>query len=311
MLRPVIQAVQMFLKGATGKDRQDKQHLSEHLLALQVAYDNLQQQHSELSQQHDGLTHKYEHLQKQHTQLESSHSKLHTDCSDLVQRLHNKEKEINGFVNVADSETKALTREKEALALKLKQSEDNNNKLSDDKNILAGQVAVLEAELNRLSYQQRGESYAESYTTSDHISDGLIPRSDGQKVALNALEAQASSVDLSDISLALIGGHETTYREVKKELSQYGLKRCVHIPPHSVMSSDRNQIKEKISHCDLIITITSYVDHPVAKCVKSLRDTKVLAGECIRVSSHGKSSLVREVLKYFKSPLQYSQQPQL
>lgn len=278
MLKPVIHAVHLFLKRATGKERQDKQHLVDHLLTLQVAYDNLQQQIDSLQQNH-------ERLKEQYTELEATNKKLMSDSASLQQRLRNKEKEITGLVNVADAETKSLQRE-------LKQTQKNNQQLTEDKTILLGQVATLEADINRLSYQFLSEPYVYSGPALKATEEKDLP---------------LDCVDLSDISLALIGGHETTYREVKKELSQYGLKRCVHIPPHSVVSSDRNQIKDKILHCDLIITITSYVDHSVAKCVKSLRDTQTLSGECIRISSHGKSSLVREVLKYFQNPLQYSQ----
>ncbi|PZO58650.1 MAG: hypothetical protein DCF15_04845, partial [Phormidesmis priestleyi] len=107
------------------------------------------------------------------------------------------------------------------------------------------------------------------------------------------------SIDLSNVSLALIGGHETTHREVSEELKKYGLKRCIHIPPHSIVSNSRSQIKDKISNCDLIVTITSYVDHSVTQCVKQLKDTQMLTGEVIRVHCHGKSGVVREVLDHF------------
>ena len=129
--------------------------------------------------------------------------------------------------------------------------------------------------------------------------------------SIAAIAAQTPSdfeqIDLSNVSLALIGGHETTYRTVSEELRQYGLKHCVHVPPHSIASNSRHQIKDKISNCDLIITITSYVDHSVSKCVKQLKDAKMLAGECIRVSCHGKSGLVREVLEHFANPLKPSE----
>ena len=65
--------------------------------------------------------------------------------------------------------------------------------------------------------------------------------------------------------------------------------------------------RDKISNCDLIVTVTSHVDHSVSECVKQLKDAQVLAGECIRVSCHGKSGLVREVLNYFADPMRSSE----
>ncbi|MEO1445348.1 MAG: DUF2325 domain-containing protein, partial [Cyanobacteria bacterium J06635_11] len=139
----------------------------------------------------------------------------------------------------------------------------------------------------------------------NHLADGKLlsrePISQQSDVSEGGLptEVDFDGVDLSTISLALIGGHETTHREVSAALRKYGLKRCVHVPPHSIASNSRSQIKDKISQCDLVITITTYVDHSVVRCVKQLKEAQMLAGEVIRMSSHGKSSVVREVLSYF------------
>ena len=166
-----------------------------------------------------------------------------------------------------------------------------------------GKIAFLEQQLDLRAYQ--------------HNSADPAPRADGEKPCLNlergpeqtldqSLPTYDQSIDLSNLSIALVGGHETTYREVTEVLKQYGLKRCIHVPPHSIASNSRNQIKDKISNCDLVVTITSYVDHSVAKCVKQLKDAQMLAGGSIRVSCHGKSGLVREVLEYFDASIQTS-----
>ncbi len=294
MFKPVLQAVQMFLKGATGKDRQAKAHLSEHLLTLQVAYDQLQQQHDTLQQQHEGL-------QQKHTRLHQKYERLQHSQADLKQRLQRHKLDLDEFIDVADMDAKDLSLEIEDLQQRLRQSEDEKGVFQSKNSLLIGKVAVLENDLNLLSYQSNQHSSA-------NANSDLTPAVDDQYPSLESSTGTetADEIDLSDISLALIGGHETTYREVTKELKQYGLKRCVHVPPHSVASSDRSQIKDKISNCDLIITITSYVDHSVSRCVKSLQDAQVLAGECIRVSCHGKSGLVREVIQYFQRPLHSS-----
>lgn len=284
MLKPVFQAVQLFLKGATGKDRQDKQHLSEHLLTLQVAYDKLQK--------------KQDALQTQNSRLKRECDRLQQSQKDLTARLKRHQLDIDELINVADTDAKDLTHENEDLQLRLRQSEEAKETLQNTNATLLGKLAVLENQLNIRNYQSEDSqptAAAPAYTSSTSV---LTPFTD---------DTSFEQVDLSNISLALIGGHETTYRTVTEELKQYGLKTCVHVPPHSIASNSRNQIKEKISNCDLVITITSYVDHSVSKCVKQLNDAKMLAGECIRVSCHGKSGLVREVLQYFADPLQPSE----
>ena len=271
MFKPVFQAVQMFLKGATGKDRQAKQNIADQLLAVQIAYDQLQQQHSQLQQKCDRLS---------------------ATNGDLQQRQTYLQKELDDFVNFADTDAKELAAENQDLQRRLRQSEDEKGQLQNVNGTLLGKIAYLNSQLDLRSYQE-----AEG---NEPIVRESIGADSETTVAIAASNSEFTDfVDLSNISLALIGGHETTYRKVTEELQQYGLKTCIHVPPHSIASNSRNQIKDKISHCDLVITITSYVDHSVSRCVKQLKDTQMLAGECIRVSCHGKSGLVREVLQYF------------
>jgi hypothetical protein len=180
------------------------------------------------------------------------------------------------------------------LQTRLRQSEADKDDLLAEKGHLIGELAVLQQQIALRNYQTDATSPAATSPAAATSSEDLF--------LSNPIDYFVN-IDLSNVSLALIGAHETTYREVKAELKQYGLKRCIHVPPHSIASNSRQQIKDKISNCDLIVTVTSYVDHSVSKCVKQLKDTQMLAGECIRVSSHGKSGLVREVLQYFENPL--------
>ncbi len=285
MLKPVLHAVQLFLKGATGKDRQAKHYLSEHLLRMQLAYDQ---------------------LQADHTTLEQNYKRLQQKQNDLTTCLSRNKTDIDELLNLADSEVESLVLANEDLQLRLRQSETEKAILQEKNGSFLGKIAFLEQQLDLRIYQ--------------HDSIDPTPRADGEKSFLNpdydpdqtSLVYDPSpagydrSIDLSNLSVALVGGHETTYREVTEVLKQYGLKRCVHVPPHSIASNSRSQIKDKISNCDLVVTITSYVDHSVAKCVKQLKDAHMLAGGSIRVSCHGKSGLVREVLEYFGASIQTS-----
>ena len=144
MFKPVLQAVQMFIKGATGKDRQAKQHLSEHLLTLQVAYDQLQQQHDSLQQQHS-------HLQQQYDRLQQSKG-------ELSDRLKRNKLDLDEFIDVADTDAKALSLEIEDLQQRLHKSESEKELLQDDNGVLIGKVAFLKNKLGLSAYQDATDS---------------------------------------------------------------------------------------------------------------------------------------------------------
>lgn len=254
MFKSLIQPLQLFIKGASGKDRQLNQQLTQQLIRLQDAYNGLQEDYAALGQ-------RYDNLKAKHSQLKARYDQLVADQQDW-----------NALLSYADTETQELSAEKVQLRSQLK-------RLETEKTDLAGQVAVLEHKLGLREF-------------SADFDPPEAPEAD-----LELLNSDA--VDLSDVSLALVGGHETTHREVRDELKKYGLKRCIHVPPHSRESNSRHQIKDKISNCDLVVTITSYVDHSVVECVKKLKANHVLTGDVIRVHTHGKSSVVREVLDYF------------
>ena len=118
MLKPVLHAVQLFLKGATGKDRQAKHHLSEHLLRMQLAYDQLQVDHSTLEQN-------YSHLKQKQTELTARLNRNKTDTDELL--------------NIADSEVKSLVIANEDLQLRLRQSETEKATLQEKKRLFLGQ----------------------------------------------------------------------------------------------------------------------------------------------------------------------------
>lgn len=221
----------------------------------------------QLTQQIMGLQVAYDRLQDTCDRLQRDHESLQAK-HDSLQRDRNEFKDLFDW---AEKENKEMRSQLQ--------------KLSHENADLIGKIAVLENQISLQTYQNQGSLYSED--DSAEADDESYPLADLEQV------------DLSEVTVALIGGHETTHREVTEALKKYGLKRCVHIPPHSIASHSRNQIKEKISNCDLIVTITTYVDHSVSQCVKQLKETRMLAGEVIRTSCKGKSGVVREILEHF------------
>lgn len=296
MFKSLIQPLQLFIKGATGKDRYQKQQLAQQLISLQVAYDHLQESCGTLQDEQDVLQRNIEKLQKRYGKLQRDRN--------LLQRDRN---ELNALFNYADKENQGLDAEKGEMRSHIQ-------KIEAEKAALHSKVVFLEHKLGLRAYESGADytepeakvtdSQLESRTDEPLTAEPLAPTaikdiSADLEADLTAEQDREFIVDLSEVSLALVGGHETTHREVAEELKKYGLKRCIHVPPHSRESNNRHQIKDKIGNCDLVVTITSYVDHSVSNCVKQLRDTQMLTGEVIRVHCHGKSGVVREVLQYF------------
>ena len=264
MFKSLLQPLQLFMKGATGKDRHQKQQLNQQLIRLQMAYEALQESFDTLQHQHDTL-------QRERDQLQQRYDRLQRDRND-----------INALFNCADQENRELDAKVLGMRSRIKH-------LKADNAALDSKIIYLEHKLGLQAYRDRTDDNDAVFDASDVILEDV--RS----------PAALDLIDLSNISLALVGGHETTHREVTEELKKYGLKRCIHVPPHSRESNSRHQIKDKIGSCDLVVTITSYVDHSVSNCVKQLKETSMLTGEVIRVHCHGKSGVVREVLQYFST----------
>ena len=281
MLKSLMQPLQLFIKGASGRDRQDKQQLSQQLLNLRAAYNQIQSESDRLRQAQVKQQTLYDAVQcdrndldtlltyadKENQELIASNQKLRVH----VQQLEEKVQQLQSKLIYLDQKADILTYQQAEGS-----TEQDQREIAQSKACTHLQSSSQSTSAERTDLSRQSNSYPDTFSTEAF-----------------------TAVNLSNVTLALIGGHETTHREVSEALKQYGLKRCIHVPPHSIASNSRSQIKDKISQCDLIVTITTYVDHSVVRCVKQLKEAQMLAGDVIRVSCHGKSGVVREVMAYF------------
>lgn len=151
-----------------------------------------------------------------------------------------------------------------------------------------GEIAVLEASLARQVYQ-----YPPLTDTDKSLANE-------DKVSLNDIDPDVlKGVDLSKVSIALVGGHDNTRHHVIEKLQQaHGLKkRYLHELSHE-HTSDRGQVKEKIKNCDFVFVITGYVSHKLHDSVMQLRDKDALKGDVIRLDNHGTTGVLRDILTY-------------
>ncbi|MGC1306431.1 MAG: hypothetical protein WA885_04320 [Phormidesmis sp.] len=300
MLKSLIQPFQRLIHSASGKDRPDrrpdKKQLSQQLRraridhgCLQEDFNRLQQRYDELSQECLSLKLENECLQRDRAQIEAERDQCQSERDQYKQDYEAIKHDRGVVYKLAEEAENDL----EICQMQLEETNRINATLKTRSSALLGQVALLNQQL-KLEFHQRQSDEALSAALAI-LSPDLAEADDPDPTLIEKL----AQVDLSNISLALIGGHDTSRREIDAELSaRHGLKRCISIPPRSVKRSSAQQIKEKICQCDLIVIITSHIDHSISHSVMNIKQSGGLAGDVIRTDSHGKSGVIREILSY-------------
>ncbi len=309
MFKFVIQPLQLFLDGAIGKDRQANRSLTKKLHLARADCDYLQRQQDALERSHKKLKQTCDRITQQQKQLQNEYVQLQKRCEELalakeksekqlaiainhneqltakqsalVLQIQEKEIEIKQLVKLADDDEKGFLAQAEKLTLALNNKERENVQL-------VGEIAVLEASLARQTYQHPQIFESEKSLTND------------DKTPLNDINPEVlKCVDLSNVSIALVGGHDNTRHHVIEKLQQvHGLKkRHLHELSHE-HTSDRGQVKEKIKNCDFVFVITGYISHKLHDSVMQLRDKDALKGDVVRLDNHGTTGVLRDILTY-------------
>ena len=216
--------LQKLINGLSGKDRQDKRRLMQHLATLQANYNVMQR--------------------------------------DIEEKQRSANLEIRGLAALKQAAEEAR----------------------DD---LQLQVWELEQQIEELL----------SFIASAHRPQP----SKTLEVKAQPIPDPTSDVDLSSVNLGLVGGHPATRRGVIKELSnEYGLRYWVVIPPLREARIRKNKLKKKLGRCSLIVIIADYMSHPLTHAVFRLQASGAIAGEVVLLNCHGKTGVVREILKLVK-----------
>ncbi len=113
-----------------------------------------------------------------------------------------------------------------------------------------------------------------------------------------------SQIDLSSIKLGIVGGHPKARNRIFEILrGQYNLKNCVQIPPGSEQHIDYQQIRDKLRNCNLILLITGYIDHALAKLVKKLQNSPDFRGRVLPINANGTTGIIQEIIPaYLRLP---------
>ncbi|MBW4559209.1 MAG: hypothetical protein KME59_25520 [Trichormus sp. ATA11-4-KO1] len=103
--------------------------------------------------------------------------------------------------------------------------------------------------------------------------------------------------NLATIRLALVGGHQTTRREVIRELCEnYGLENYIEVAPSSEAYISRSNVQAQISNCNLIAVITGYMGHDLSQIISDFKKDGTLTNDVFFLACRGKSGVIRAIL---------------
>lgn len=167
------------------------------------------------------------------------------------------------------------------------------------------------AEIDNALRQEEAEAYffqdlkrALFYLNSD-LANELVEYRQQRRAEATKLEVQVASDEntasktqnLATIRLALVGGHQTTRREVIRELCEnYGLQNYIEVAPSSEAYISRSNVQAQISNCNLIAVITGYMGHDLSQIVSDLKKDGTLTGDVFFLACRGKSGVIRAIL---------------
>ena len=237
--------------------------------------------------------------------------RLQAEIQDLIQYT---DAELTHLKHSNDQ----LRRERDALQLQVWTLEEQIEALTNDQAFedMSEESMVLATE----SHEQGSHSmnpadvdHAFSQIVDSEASHHVVVEADSITDVVNALSELSNSsssndespattyprIDLSNLRLALVGGHPTTRRGVIQELQlNYGLRHWVEVPRMNESNTNRSKVKSKIGQCTLVVLITGYMSHRLTEIIFSLKEAGSLAGDVLQLNCKGKSGVIRGILNH-------------
>lgn len=283
LVHPLSKLVGSAMDGISGRGRKRRYQALE--AALETAYEERDRLHAE----RDRLQAEIQDL-IQYTDTELAHFK------QANEQLCRERDALQLQVWTLEEQIEALTQCNEAVAL-------------SDESLLS--LEAVEAEtVDKSNPKTLSSSVSTSIHYAEvHAADG--GNDDNSGTATGAIARQSSTtdpppssptprIDLSNLRLALVGGHPTTRRGVIEELQLYGLRHWVEVPRMNEANTNRSKVKSKISQCTLVVLITGYMSHRLTEIIFSLKEAGSLAGDVLQLNCKGKSGVIREILNHIE-----------
>lgn len=252
---------------------QQLQETKHQLVELRQDYGRSQQRQAELEQQLQASQAQYEQTEQSFSaavaSLEESLKQSKKTTADLEARWNN----TNNKYIALQEEQAALQREYKAF---INLSDNEVQSLESDLAKQQLDLGICYVELSRTQAQVMAEA-----TDSDDSPPAPPP------------------LDLSAWKIAMVGGHENMTHGVSEKLQQqYNLKELIKIPPEHV---PQQQLRQKLEHCDLVVLIVGYINHPLTYSIGDLKSRNALKGEVLPVNSLGVSGVMRELLSFLET----------
>ena len=323
MLEFIVQPLRVFLDGVLGKDRKAKQKLTKRLAAERAAYSQLLQNQNDLERDRqqiaadrDRLTANYSQLENQYKQLQTNQSQLQKSCAQLDQArasLLAERATAKKQIEAVSQSNREIALEKAALSLKIeelktdikylkknnaeyvdmanedvKKYEQALKQKRDRINQLLREKASLRAKLNICIHQKSSEARD---TDSDSNTD---------KAALNDIPSEIlDSLDLSDTSIAVVGGHDNLHSYLTDKLQRkHGIRKNKIRTINDDHGWDHGNVKERVQNFDYIFVVTEHMSHKLSGSVMDLRSKHSLSGEVIRLDTKGTTTVLKSILSH-------------
>lgn len=189
--------------------------------------------------------------------------------------------------------------------------DDKNQQVNELWDELDAWIAENESELQTLKRELANQTSALNNCHSNLVAVQRFHATDEKATGtLSSPPSEAPlEINLAHWKIAFVGGHQATRRVVIQTLqTSHGLMHTpVEIPSHREVNTSQKQLKDKLSDCDLVISIVGYSSHSLTKSLTHLQDKGALKGNILIPNSRGATGVIRDILAFVaKQPDPYS-----
>jgi hypothetical protein len=289
---------------------------------------------TQLQQQMDGLEYQKQSIIRQRLLLKQNLGNTCQRLSEAERQIHNLEIKINTLSSERDRALREIDEFKQKLAAandvsrltlilraaqletdrmeelyneniqSTKSSHEETKKtnldLGNERDELQLRVWELEGQLKLFKgtdkQPERLVTDSLTFTTLESIIGGSNAQHEILANDLRTSLAVENTIDLSSITIALIGGDNYTRREVIQRLSAiYSLKEIREVPPKWERRANNSSVKITIRDCDLIAVLTGRTRHNLTNIISGLREKGNFQGKIVYINTTGASGIFRDI----------------
>jgi len=265
---------------------------------------------AQLQQQMDGLEHQKQGIISQRSVLQRNLDTIRPRLDDANRQIQNLESQINALSFERDRSLREVDDLKKKLAtapdvtgltlvLKAAQLETARTKELHEENMQIFESLYKELEEENLNLKSEQDDLQLEVWNLEEQLKLFKDTSNQAEIPITELFTCPSVkpiIDLSSISIALVGGGEDTRRNIIQRLSQsYYLKEIREVPPTSEKYANTNSVRETIRGCHIIAVVTKYTGHNLTNIISNLEVRGNLEGEIIYLNTRGVSGISRDI----------------